>query len=82
MQVLHWCHKFVVVGESFCGSSDPGNLRDQLGTLGYAHYRSMHASSLQGLYSSLERERWLPLQHAPGSPCSLVISRHSNTSHG
>lgn len=55
----------MTIGESFSGSPDPGNLKDQLATLGYAYYRNSHAANMQSLFASLEKEQWLPipLQH-------------------
>lgn len=50
----------MTLGDSFSDSSDPGNLKDQLATLGYTYYRSSHKANMQSLFSALEKERWLP----------------------
>lgn len=62
LQALQWCHLLVTVGESFSNSTDPGGLKDQLATIGYSFYRNTHTALLQGLFTALEREKWLPVQ--------------------
>ena len=70
MQVLQWCHQFVLAGEAFSGCPDPGNLRDELATLGYKHHRSVHAANMESLCGVLDKERWRPAQLLPGVACS------------
>ena len=68
VQVLQWCHQFVLAGEAFSGC--PGNLRDELATLGYKQHRSEHAANMESLCGVLDKERWRPAQLPSGATCS------------